>query len=124
MAVTFTSNPSGSNGTPYGFYKMADLESDPIVISTSAITVYEMTITGGSGSDAAHVCLYDVNDTVSVGTTVPHAIFHAKVAASFDIRIPDGMSFKNGLVAIIKDEPGTAGSSVPTATANLVLVTS
>ena len=124
MAVTFTSNTSATNGTKIGYYKMPDLEANPIVISTSGITVHGLEITGSSASEDGFVCLYDVNDAVTVGTTVPHAIFPFAVSGSFDIRIPAGMEFDNGLVAIIKSTAGTAGSSAISNAANLILITS
>ena len=124
MAVTFTSNPSAATGTKLGFYKMTDLEADPGVISTSAITVYNVQVTGSSASESGYLCLYDVNDAVTVGTTVPRAIFFFRVSGTFEVNVPAGMVFDNGLVAIIKSAGGTAGSTAITNNANVALVTS
>lgn len=124
MALAFTGSPSSQSGAQVGTWKMTDLENAEVVISTSALTLWGLKMTGPSGSETGFVKLYDEADTVVVGTTEPKAVFQHRIVGDTTIMFPQGISFTNGMAVVCVTVGGTSGSTSTTAALNLYLLTS
>lgn len=100
----------------------ADSTAETDVTGTSGV-IYTLDVDNTSnGSNPAYLKIYD-NASPTVGTTAPDLIF--KVAANLRrmLVIPEGMAFTNLSFACVV-EAGTAGTTSPTSSVTVRMVTS
>jgi len=97
----------------------AALANSPQLVVASAKFVYQIEIDNTANTGAAsYVKLYDDNtsSSVTVGTSVPMAIFVAPAATKLSVTFPYGVGtyFANGIVWACVTTAGTAGTTSPT----------
>ena len=105
-----------------------DLEVDPLVVSTSAVTLYSIyTLYGATSSDGG-LKMYDVagGTAITAGTTSPDLtlFWDGSVwgSAAKRFEFPQGITFANGLVILASGQKGKAASGSPAASLVVQLI--
>ena len=116
---------SNTTGTGIGEFIFAadSLTRSPLVVSTSAVTVYEIYLAYGASSSDGGFKAYDLGggSTLTVGTTSPDftLFWDGSVwgtGADRRFVFPDGVTFANGLVIAASGQAGKTASGDPVAT--------
>ena len=118
MANKLTNNTEISEAV----FTADDLERAPLVLSTSACTVYEIYLHYASGSSDAGFKCYDVagGTAITAGTTFPDLMIYWDgsvwgSSANKRFTFPQGVTFDNGLLILASGQSGRAASGDPTA---------
>jgi hypothetical protein len=100
-----------------------DLERAPLVVTTAAVTVYEIYLQYGASTSDGAFKAYDVagGTAITVGTTYPDVMlfWDGSVwgsAAERRFVFPAGLKFDNGLVIAASGQAGRAASGDPSST--------
>lgn len=95
------------------------LGAGPQLVVASSMFIFQIEIDNTANTSAAsYVKVYDDNSaaSVTVGTSVPMAIFPAPAGTKLSFTFPYGVGtyFANGIVWACVNAPGTAGTTAPT----------
>ena len=101
-------------------YLSAKVAQDPNInavgtaIEAAAKTIRHLRVENGAGSQDVHLKVFDTS-AISVGTSVPDFIVRARAGKIVEIIPLGGVAFAAALEAACTTEPGTAGTTSPTA---------
>lgn len=106
-----------------------DLEADPLVVSTSAVTLYSIYALYSATSSDAGLKMYDVagGTAITAGTTSPDLMLFWDgsvwgTGANKRFEFPQGITFANGLVILASGQKGKTVSGNPAATLVVQLI--
>ena len=114
----------GNTGAGFSVWKATSVTNTAVTISTSSITLYSITVTGGGA--ASYIKFFD-SESVVVGTTKPVHIISGAHASSVTMtwHIPSGITFSNGLSFVATSQAADSASAAPSsAVTSMYLVTS
>lgn len=115
MAITTT---NGTNAKDFILYNSDIDETDDENTTNTSPVVHTVMIKNNHGATDAYLKLYNTQNAVTVGTTVPDIILRAHAAAEITTWIVlEGLPL-TGLSMACVQEAGTAGTTAPAAAVN------